>query len=102
MKICFFIMLLSLLTIPSFLHAANEPPPVNATSPGKINLNTAQASQLLHAVKGIGKKRADAIIKFRTDNHGFKSLDDLSNVPGLGKSFVKRNHAELDKVFIVK
>lgn len=96
--------LLSLLLSPSLLHADRQAPvisPPPAAMAGKINLNTANISDLLHAVKGIGKKRAEAIIKYRTNNNGFKSLDELSNVPGIGKAFVKRNHVQLEKTFTV-
>lgn len=105
MKAKFIAVVLSLLLTPSLTFAENQPlkaPPPPITMPDKINLNTAKASELLHAVKGIGKKRAEAIVKYRGDNNGFKSIGELSNVPGLGKTFVKRNHAELEKVFTVK
>jgi competence protein ComEA len=52
-----------------------------------VNLNTASKEEL-EAVKGIGPKKADAIIEFRTRNGWFKSVDDLKNVKGFGDKSV--------------
>lgn len=66
-----------------------------------IDLNQANAAQLTNSVKGIGKKRAEAIIKYREEHGQFKSIEDLSNVRGIGKQFVTRNLKELQQVFRV-
>lgn len=49
-----------------------------------VNVNTATAAEL-GGIKGIGKKTADAIIALRESKKGFKSLDELAEVKGLGK-----------------
>ena len=55
----------------------------------KIDLNTATPAQL-ESVKGIGPKMAAEIIKYRTEHHGFKSIDELKEVRGVGdKTFNK-------------
>jgi competence protein ComEA len=55
----------------------------------KLDLNTATVTQL-QAIKGIGPKLAGAIIKYRTEHHGFKSVDDLKSVRGVGaKNFLR-------------
>ena len=55
----------------------------------KIDLNTATAVQL-QSIKGIGPKLADSIVKYRTEHHGFKSVDDLKSVKGVGaKSYLR-------------
>lgn len=48
-----------------------------------ININTATVDDLL-ALPGIGEAKARAIIKYRLDNGGFKNLDELLNVDGIG------------------
>lgn len=55
-----------------------------------IDLNTASAEQLEKALKGIGPKKAADIVKYREANGPFKSVDDLTNVPGIkGKTLEK-------------
>ncbi len=75
---------------------------VVANQLSKIDLNTANAEALKHSFKGIGARRAEAIIQYR-DAHGpFKSVRELAEVKGLGRSFVDRNEADLEKTFEVK
>ncbi|HFI0135159.1 TPA: helix-hairpin-helix domain-containing protein [Streptococcus suis] len=48
-----------------------------------VNLNTATEADL-QTISGIGAKRAADIIAYREANGGFKSVDDLNNVSGIG------------------
>lgn len=48
-----------------------------------IDINTATAAEL-ETLKGIGPKKAEAIVKYRTEHGAFQSLDDLVKVPGIG------------------
>lgn len=48
-----------------------------------VNLNTATEADL-QTISGIGAKRATDIITYREANGGFKSVDDLNNVSGIG------------------
>lgn len=48
-----------------------------------VNLNTATEADL-QTISGIGAKRATDIIAYRETNGGFKSVDDLNNVSGIG------------------
>jgi competence protein ComEA len=60
-----------------------------ASAAAALNLNTATAAQL-EALPGIGKATADRIIEYRTKSGGFKKIEDLMNVRGIGeKSFLK-------------
>ncbi|HEM5420795.1 ComEA family DNA-binding protein [Streptococcus suis] len=52
-------------------------------SDSKVNLNTATEADL-QTISGIGAKRATDIIAYREANGGFKSVDDLNNVSGIG------------------
>ena len=46
----------------------------------KIDLNKADAAALTGSVKGIGKKRAEAIVAYREGHHGFKAVQELAEV----------------------
>ncbi|HEL9634385.1 TPA: helix-hairpin-helix domain-containing protein [Streptococcus suis] len=48
-----------------------------------VNLNTATEADL-QTISGIGAKRAADIIAYREANGGFKTVDDLNNVSGIG------------------
>jgi competence protein ComEA len=54
-----------------------------------ININTATAAQL-EALPGVGARTAQAIVDHRQKNGGFKKIEELMNVKGIGeKSFLK-------------
>jgi competence protein ComEA len=60
-----------------------------AAVPAVVNLNTATATQIA-TLPGIGEKAAQAIIEYRQKNGGFKKIEELMNVKGIGeKSFLK-------------
>ncbi len=61
---------------------------------GLVNINTANAEQLSH-LKGIGPKKAEAIVKYREEHGAFKSIDDLTKVKGIGPKFVEKNKGQL-------
>jgi len=62
----------------------------------KVNINTATELELL-ALKGIGKKKAKAIVRYREANGRFNKASDLLNVKGIGKKLLKKNK---DRVII--
>ncbi|WJG10413.1 ComEA family DNA-binding protein [Aliiglaciecola sp. LCG003] len=55
----------------------------------KINVNTADASQL-QALPGIGAKKAAQIVAYREQNGQFSTLQDLTNVKGIGTRMVEK------------
>jgi comEA protein len=74
--------------IPQVSYAQQEQAPV-AASKTTVNLNTATIEQLT-TLPGIGAKVAERILEYRTKNGGFKKIEELMNVKGIGeKSFLK-------------
>jgi|GEM_PF-1229822 len=105
MRIKFLALALSACVLAPPVMAAVTPPPPATITPQQtpqINLNTADVNVLSKSIKGIGVKRAEEIIKYRESHGNFKSIDDLSQVPGLGKNFVNTHNEQLQKVFILK
>ena len=65
--------------------AASKP----AAATTVVNLNTATSAQIA-TLPGIGDKAAERIIEYREKNGGFKKIEELMNVKGIGeKSFLK-------------
>ncbi len=73
------ILLAICLLIPTFLFAET------------ININTADKESLMMSIKGVGETRADAIIAYREQNDGFKSVEELAEVRGIGALIVEKN-----------
>ncbi|HEO0514058.1 TPA: helix-hairpin-helix domain-containing protein [Streptococcus agalactiae] len=58
-------------------------------SKGKINLNKADLSSL-QTISGVGAKRAQDILDYRDSQGGFKTIDDLKNVSGIGEKTLEK------------
>lgn len=56
----------------------------SSTSSEKININQADSEELTE-LNGIGEAKAQAIITFREENGPFTSIDQLTEVPGIGE-----------------
>ena len=55
---------------------------LEAARPLHININTADAAELTK-LTGIGETRADAIIAYRSEHGGFKSIEEIMQVSGI-------------------
>lgn len=71
----FAFLFLSLLLVSSGAQAADSTQP--------LDLNRATAEQLV-GLPGIGEAKAAAILAIREERGGFRSLDELENVRGIG------------------
>lgn len=60
-----------------------------------VNINNADAKAISTALKGVGQKKAEEIIKYRTANGKFKAVGDLAKVPGIGAKTVEKNKADI-------
>ncbi|MCF6339832.1 MAG: helix-hairpin-helix domain-containing protein [Sulfurimonas sp.] len=60
---------------------------------GVVDINTANQKEL-SGLNGIGAKKADVIIEYRSTNC-FKNIDELANVKGIGSKTVEKNRDNL-------
>jgi competence protein ComEA len=56
---------------------------------GAVNINTATPEQL-ELLPGIGEARAKAVIAMRKQRGGFKTVDELTEVKGIGEAALER------------
>ena len=56
-----------------------------------VNINTADADALAQELKGIGSKKAQAIVDYREANGKFKTIESLTEVKGIGLKTVEKN-----------
>jgi competence protein ComEA len=65
-------------------HQSSAPPATPA-----LNLNTATQADL-EKLPGVGAATAKQILEYRQKNNGFKKVEELMNIKGIGeKSFLK-------------
>lgn len=55
----------------------------------KLSLNSASLD-LLMTLPGIGESKAKNIIAYREENGGFKSIEDIKNISGIGESVFEK------------
>jgi len=60
----------------------------------KVDLNTATMEQL-HTLKGIGHKKAVAILEYRKE-HNFTKIEDIMKVKGIGKKMFEKIKSEIE------
>lgn len=60
----------------------------------RININTA-TSQELQTIRGIGPAMARRIIEYRQTSGGFSTVDDLTNVKGIGEKTLEKLRASV-------
>nr|WP_269844797.1 helix-hairpin-helix domain-containing protein [Methyloprofundus sedimenti] len=56
-----------------------------------IDINKASAKEIATSLNGIGDKKAEEIVDYREKHGDFKSIDELSNVKGIGVKTIEKN-----------
>ena len=65
---------------------------------GTVNINSADVSELVDSIHGIGPRLAQAIVNYRSQYGDFDSIDDLMGVSGIGIAIINANQG----VIVVK
>lgn len=94
--ICYsLIILFSAMSLPVQAAGFNEPPKVvSAPEILVVDINKADV-ETLALLKGIGEKKAKAIVDYRELNGEFNSVDDLLNVKGIGEKMLHINKEKI-------
>ncbi|MWV45330.1 competence protein ComEA [Paenibacillus sp. HJL G12] len=76
-------------------HQTDSSPSTEGSAARKINVNTAQAAELMN-LPGIGAKKAQAIIEYRTQHGPFQKVSDLDKVKGIGAKVLEKMKAYVE------
>jgi competence protein ComEA len=68
--------------------------PATLYAGGAVNINTADKETLM-SIKGLGERRAEAIIQYREKNGPFTNIDQLAEIRGIGQSLIDDNRDAL-------
>ena len=79
---------------PTFADSVKEKAKMSHMKMQRIDLNTASIDQLV-TLPGIGKKKAVAIIEYRKKNGKFKSIQNLTDVKGIGSKMLEKLKGQL-------
>ncbi len=60
-------------------------------STGKININEADANLIAQTLKGVGIKKAQAIVEYRQTYGDFANIHELAEVRGIGSATLEKN-----------
>ncbi|MDE1327605.1 ComEA family DNA-binding protein [Vibrio aestuarianus] len=91
MKSKLWLLVLSLLLPPTPTFASEEVADTYQGIEITVNINQASAQELADLLKGVGLKKAQAIVDYREQNGAFKTKEQLSQVKGIGNAIVQKN-----------
>ena len=74
---------LILLSLPVMLFAAEE-----------VDINTADKEALM-TLSGVGESFAEKIINYREQNGAFETVQELTQISGIGQSLIEKNKGTL-------
>ncbi len=62
-----------------------------ADAPATVNINSADAQTLAESLIGVGEVRAREIVKWREAHGAFSSVEQLTDVKGVGAAVLQKN-----------
>lgn len=72
-----------------------KPPAIQKTVGAMVNINHATAKDMSISFKGIGLKKAEAIVAWREKNGKFTAIDQLLEVKGIGEKILALNKSQI-------
>jgi competence protein ComEA len=60
-----------------------------------VNINDADAETLARELVGVGQSRAEAIVRYREEFGPFYTVEDLTQVKGIGPAVVEKNRKRI-------
>jgi len=63
-----------------------------------LDINSADASTLAQGITGVGEAKAMAIVEYREAHGPFTSVDELSNIKGIGMKTIDKNRDKLTAI----
>ena len=61
----------------------------------QVNINTADAETLSSELSGVGQSKAEAIVSYREQHGPYSSVEELTNVKGIGTATVDKNKSKI-------
>lgn len=74
------------------LMAKEQTPKQTVAKLSTVNLNSANAKEIASVLKGVGLKKAAAIIAYRNTHGDFKAIEEIASVKGIGVATIAKNH----------
>lgn len=72
-----------------YVPTIDEAVAVETISDGKVDLNRASKEELM-TLSGVGESRAESIIKYREQNGGFQTIEDIMKVSGIKEGLFEK------------